>query len=90
MWSFDCLVYQPLRREAPAHSKPAPQGSRNQDSATVTVLTSVYCCKPVLAKFAADSGLFEAAERRRGIEDVVAVDPDRARADTAGNARAPW
>src|ERR1700678_1498012 len=35
----------------------------------------------VLAEFAADSGLLEAAERGARIEDVVAIHPNRARTD---------
>jgi hypothetical protein len=51
-------------------------------SLIVTVFASMQA---VLAEFAAHAGLFEAAEGRRGVEDVIAVDPDRARADVVGD-----
>src|SRR5437016_6002060 len=41
--------------------------------------------KCLLAQLAADAAGLEAAERRRGVEDVVAVHPDRAGANAVGD-----
>ncbi len=51
---------------------------------TVTVALRILLQR-ILAHLPAHAGLLEAAEGRRGIEDIKTVDPDRTRADIVCN-----